>query len=184
MLGSGRFPGEGYGNPHQCSCLGNPMDGGAWLALVHSVANSPTWLKPLSTCFKISELWTREDFVFKISSLWWASDLNSPNCLSGHWVFMNILVFVWALDVLDLFSTLLYFREDFVISVPSDFSSYPVPAFCFHPAQVLVLLSRHKWTTPKCYALSDHMPTFAHTFVQICPLSCPYGMCPSVCTWS
>ena len=28
--GSGRFPGEGNGNPLQCSCLGNPMDRGAW----------------------------------------------------------------------------------------------------------------------------------------------------------
>ena len=27
---SGRFPGEGNGNPLQYSCLENPMDGGAW----------------------------------------------------------------------------------------------------------------------------------------------------------
>ena len=26
-------------NPLQCSCLGNPMDGGAWRATVHGVAN-------------------------------------------------------------------------------------------------------------------------------------------------
>ena len=25
-----KFPGEGNGNPLQCSCLENPMDGGAW----------------------------------------------------------------------------------------------------------------------------------------------------------
>ena len=30
--GSGRIPGEGNGNPLQHSCLGNPMDRGAWLA--------------------------------------------------------------------------------------------------------------------------------------------------------
>ena len=29
--GSGRSPGEGNGNPHQYSCLENPMDGGTWL---------------------------------------------------------------------------------------------------------------------------------------------------------
>ena len=34
--GSGRFPGEGDGNPLQYSCLGNPMDRGAWR--VHGVA--------------------------------------------------------------------------------------------------------------------------------------------------
>ena len=31
--GSGRSPGEGNGNPFQCSCLGNPMDRGAWQAM-------------------------------------------------------------------------------------------------------------------------------------------------------
>ena len=30
--GLGRSPGEGNGNPLQYSCLGNPMDGGAWWA--------------------------------------------------------------------------------------------------------------------------------------------------------
>ena len=30
--GSGRSPGEGNGNPFQYSCLGNPMDRGAWRA--------------------------------------------------------------------------------------------------------------------------------------------------------
>ena len=28
--GLGISPGEGNGNPLQCSCLENPMDGGAW----------------------------------------------------------------------------------------------------------------------------------------------------------
>jgi len=35
--GSGRSPREGNGNPLQCSCLGNPMDRGAWWATVHGV---------------------------------------------------------------------------------------------------------------------------------------------------
>ena len=30
--------GEGNGNPLQCSCLENPMDGGAWWAAVRGVA--------------------------------------------------------------------------------------------------------------------------------------------------
>ena len=33
--GSGRSPGGGNGNPLQSSCLGNPMDRGAWWATVH-----------------------------------------------------------------------------------------------------------------------------------------------------
>ena len=35
--GLGRCPGEGNGNPLQYSCLGNPMDRGAWWATVHGV---------------------------------------------------------------------------------------------------------------------------------------------------
>ena len=33
--GSGRSPGGGHGNPHQYSCLENPMDRRAWQAIVH-----------------------------------------------------------------------------------------------------------------------------------------------------
>ena len=33
----GRSPGGGNGNPLQSSCLGNPMDRGAWQATVHRV---------------------------------------------------------------------------------------------------------------------------------------------------
>ena len=36
--GSERSPGEGNGNPLQCSCLGNPMDRGSGWAKVHEVA--------------------------------------------------------------------------------------------------------------------------------------------------
>ena len=34
--------GEGNGTPLQYSCLENPMDGGAWWAAVHGVAESRT----------------------------------------------------------------------------------------------------------------------------------------------
>ena len=38
----GRFPGGGYGNPLQYPCLENPMDRGAWWAIVRGVAKSGT----------------------------------------------------------------------------------------------------------------------------------------------
>ena len=44
ISGLGRSPGEGNGNPLQYSCLGNPMDGGAWQTTVHGVAKSRTQL--------------------------------------------------------------------------------------------------------------------------------------------
>ena len=47
--GSGRSPGGGQGNPFQDSFLENPMDRGAWWAMVHGVTKSRTQLKRLST---------------------------------------------------------------------------------------------------------------------------------------
>ena len=44
ILGSGRSPGEGNGNPLQYFCLENPTDRGAWWAIVHGVAKSRTQL--------------------------------------------------------------------------------------------------------------------------------------------
>ena len=37
--GSGKSPGEGNGKPLQYSCLENPMDRGAWQAIVHGAAS-------------------------------------------------------------------------------------------------------------------------------------------------
>ena len=42
--GSGRSPGGGHGNPFQYSCLENPVDRGAWQAIVHRVAKNWTRL--------------------------------------------------------------------------------------------------------------------------------------------
>ena len=47
--GSGRLPGGGHGNPLQCCCLENPMDRGAWQAIVHRFAKSRMQLKQFST---------------------------------------------------------------------------------------------------------------------------------------
>ena len=44
ILGLGRCPGEGKGNSLQYSCLKNPMDRGAWRAIVHGVTKSRTQL--------------------------------------------------------------------------------------------------------------------------------------------
>ena len=40
--GSGLSPGRGKGNPLQYSCLENPLDGGAWCAIVHRGTKSRT----------------------------------------------------------------------------------------------------------------------------------------------
>ena len=48
-LGSRRSPGEGNGNPLHYSCLGNPMDRGAWQATVHGLPKSQTRLSYWTT---------------------------------------------------------------------------------------------------------------------------------------
>ena len=51
ILGLGRSPGEGNGNPLQYSCLENPTDRGAFQATVRRVAESQTRLSDLAlTC--------------------------------------------------------------------------------------------------------------------------------------
>ena len=55
--GSGRSPAGGNGNCLQCSCLGNPMDRGAWPAAVHRVARSQTQLKCLSNQIEKLSRW-------------------------------------------------------------------------------------------------------------------------------
>ena len=48
--------GEGNGTPLQYSCLGNPMDRGAWWATVHGVAKSQTQLSDFTFTFHFHAL--------------------------------------------------------------------------------------------------------------------------------
>ena len=48
--------GEGNGTPLQHSCLENPMDGGAWWAVVHGVAKSWTQLSDFTFTFHFHAL--------------------------------------------------------------------------------------------------------------------------------
>ena len=59
-MGSGRLArvsvGEGNGTPLQYSCLENPMDGGAWWAAVHGVAEGRTRLSDFTFTFHFHAL--------------------------------------------------------------------------------------------------------------------------------
>ena len=48
--------GEGDGTPLQDSCLENPMDGGAWWAAVHGVAEGQTRLSDFTFTFHFHAL--------------------------------------------------------------------------------------------------------------------------------
>ena len=59
--GSGRFPRKGNGNPLHCSCLGNPMDRGAWWATVQGISTEsdstePEWLNNNTSAYLINLL--------------------------------------------------------------------------------------------------------------------------------
>ena len=49
--GSGRSSGVGNGNPPQCSCLGKPMDKGAWWAMTYQL-NSNNIVRHM-VCFQL-----------------------------------------------------------------------------------------------------------------------------------
>ena len=55
ISGLGKSPGEGTGNPLQCSCLEKSMNRGAWRATVHGIAESDmtVWL---THCSKVWNL--------------------------------------------------------------------------------------------------------------------------------
>ena len=74
ILGLGRSPGVGNGNPLQYSCLESSMDGGAWWAIVHGITKSWTRLKPLRLF-----LWTRPQSVPKNA---WAQAVSPTHCLA------------------------------------------------------------------------------------------------------
>ena len=76
--GSGRSPGEGTGYPLQYSCLENPMDGGAWWAIVLGITNSWKWLNDSTTqiCFLL--------LPQEIPTSVFAS--SSTDLLPHHWV--------------------------------------------------------------------------------------------------
>ena len=82
------IPGERNGNPLQYSCLENPMDRGAWLAIIHGVTKSWTWLRD-KHINSTSVLWPRPYMMHSIPcgrnrrELW--GTFPAPSTSSGTW---------------------------------------------------------------------------------------------------
>ena len=76
--GSRRSPGEGNGNPLQYSCLGNPMERGAWLPTIHGVAKSQTQLNDWTTTTKTIREGDRKKPV--LLSTVWREEEGKPLC--------------------------------------------------------------------------------------------------------
>ena len=71
------FTGQGNGNPLQYSCLGNPVDRGAWWAAVHGVVQSRTRLKRVSmhACMHWRRKWQPTPVVLPGESPGWRSQV-------------------------------------------------------------------------------------------------------------
>ena len=67
--GSERFPGEGNGHPLQYSCLGNPVNRGAWGATVYGVSKSQVGLRDW-TCTQGSWSWAFQQSSHACGDRW------------------------------------------------------------------------------------------------------------------
>ena len=79
-----RSPEGEHSNPLQCSCLGNPMDRGAWQAAVHRVAKSQTLQKQLSTYTRTCLVYdANKTYLIEVQILapLPGSSLDLPQCL-------------------------------------------------------------------------------------------------------
>ena len=77
---SRRSPGGGLSNPLQYSCLENPMDKGAWQAIVHRVAQSWTCLKQLGM-YHLRRLNNRKLNILLQWSPYWSPCFQTPHTL-------------------------------------------------------------------------------------------------------
>ena len=94
-------PGEANGNPLQCSCLGNPMDRGAWWVTVHRVAKSWTrqWLNhhqdadthlwEWQKLNSYSKCWWGYGGVWTLMPSWWECKMVQVLC-KPLWQFLKI----------------------------------------------------------------------------------------------
>ena len=96
--GSGRSPGEGNGNPHEYSCLDNPMDRGARPATVHGVAKSRTRMMQFSNLSEGKTLGSHpvltygETFLFIFCQFSWIHCPYSLNIIIPFDVFPSGLI--------------------------------------------------------------------------------------------
>ena len=109
--GWGSSPGGRHGNPLQYSCLGNPMDRGAWQATVYGVSKDLGMTEHTCFCFTCSLIFlvisSRIVIVFHISWHFWCHIL----ALAGNFFFLLKNFKSW--DKTQPAATLLFFPGHF-----------------------------------------------------------------------
>ena len=97
--------GESNGTALQCSCLENPMDGGAWWAAVHGVAKSQIRLNDFTLHFSLSCIVEGNGNPLQCSCLenpmdggaWWAI----VHGVSKSWTQLNDFTFTFDFHALE-----------------------------------------------------------------------------------
>jgi len=91
FLGQGQSPGEGNGNPLQYSCLGNPVDRGAWWATVAKNQTQLTnWARTHARTHTHTHTHTHRahaDYSFSTHLYWFLlSAKHCPGCQDSKWM--------------------------------------------------------------------------------------------------
>ena len=172
--GLGRAPREGNRNPLQYSCLGNPMDRGAWKATVYTVAESATtehacaleitaWVGNCLTVFLISIFIIvtkscslppefREARLRIHTNSWYGSGGNTSH------LFLHGLLYIYTHTYIHIH--LLYWHQCFSIAwseTPLTFSSFSLPIpekqlhsfFCFSMTPTWLLKNGKTFLSPR-----------------------------------
>ena len=84
LVGLHMLHGEGNGTPLQYSCLENPMDGGAWKAAVHGVAEGRTRLSDFPFTFHFHAL-EKEMATHSSVLAWRIAGTGEPGGLPSMW---------------------------------------------------------------------------------------------------
>ena len=150
----GRSPGGEHSNPLQYSCLVNPMDQGAWWAIVHGVAKSLTWLEQYSTV---------------------------GFCWMCHWFFQGPHWQTWSqnpsLIILFVFSILLYryrMMGPFQFNSVQSLSRIQLFVTPWTAARQASLSITNSWSLLKLMSIASVMPS---THLILC---CPLLLLPSI----
>ena len=86
-------PGEGNGNPHQYSCLENPMGRGSWWATVHGVSKGQAQLSD-ETNLQWNVILSQAYFpMWQNFNSWWLQVRNVCCSLYKPFIFSKILMF-------------------------------------------------------------------------------------------
>ena len=137
--------GEGNGTPLQHSCLENPMDGGAWWAAVHRVANSQTKLSDFTFTFHFHAL-EKEMATHSSVLAWRIPGTGEPGGLpsmGSHRVGHD-----WS-DLAAAAAAAVPVTNVFICHIPSPFHS-SIPTYAKHNIRFLVI----KWSEEKWLFLS------------------------------